>query len=161
MSNHVERDCRFKQQSMTELRERFKNRKHRNYSIQQQEQETEEFIWVGSDDPYVFLTTTAQFQLILDSGATVHILSNRALFQEYSPCTNTFITVADGGRLQVAGIGNASITTFDERRNAVSIQIRQAYHVPTSQVNLISLSRLLKAKDGAQTGWRFTATGDG
>ena len=45
-------------------------------------------------------------KIISDGGATKHMFTIKALFDDYKPCTNTFVKMADGSLAPVLGIGN-------------------------------------------------------
>ena len=83
--------------------------------------------------------------LILDSGATDHIFTEREHFVEYTPTLSTqraFITIADGSSHKVAGTGFVHIRV----RNGSSFfqQPLNSIHVPTFACTLVSTSCLVK-----------------
>ena len=83
--------------------------------------------------------------LILDSGATDHIFTEREHFVEYTPTLSTqraFITTTDGSSHKVAGTGFVHIRV----RNGETffVQPLNSIHVPTFSCTLVSTSCLVK-----------------
>lgn len=74
----------------------------------------------------------------LDSGATKHMTPHGDLLNSTKPVTDT-ITTANGGQVQVHGIGNGNFTFNDG-----DITVSNVLHVPDLAVNLLSISQIAK-----------------
>ena len=76
---------------------------------------------------------------LLDSGATTHIISNKALFKSLTPIT---ISISWGkiSKIRASGVGNVPITFKD---TGLKVTLRNYLYVPELDINLISIGKLL------------------
>jgi hypothetical protein len=74
----------------------------------------------------------------LDSGCFYHMSPNRDWFENYKPCDERYIFVADNQKLEVKGSGTVKVKMFD----GVVRRITGVLHVPRLKRNLISLGAL-------------------
>jgi len=79
---------------------------------------------------------------IVDSGATSHISSERELFTQMREISD-HITIADGRRLTIKGIGTVKLPMGAQRKRYRCVTIKRVLYVPECDCNLLSLSRLL------------------
>ena len=73
-----------------------------------------------------------------DSGSTTHVLGNKAPFDAYSSLPpGSHLEAANGTPMPIEGWGHSALTG----PNGLSIPLNNAYHVPTSSANLLSVSQ--------------------
>ena len=96
---------------------------------------------------FVFTATHAPVSVdgwVIDSGASDHYCSHRAMFTALAPA-NTTISVGDGRTLAVTGTGPVTLSTLVPGKDNCSITLTGVSFVPTMTVNLLSISRLAAA----------------
>lgn len=102
---------------------------------------------VGPTSNFVFTASQAPVSVdgwVIDSGASDHYCSHRAMFTSLSPADNT-ISVGDGRTLSVTGTGPVRLSTLVPGKANVSITLTGVSYVPSMTVNLLSISRLAAA----------------
>jgi hypothetical protein len=50
------------------------------------------------------------FNVIIDSGCTKHMFTDKSLFQSYKPCSHSFVTLADKSRTACHGVGTVCLS---------------------------------------------------
>ncbi|KAF7961227.1 hypothetical protein EAE96_000893 [Botrytis aclada] len=85
----------------------------------------------------------SKYKFILDSGATEHYSPNKEWFMNYKPLNNHSITVANGKKLRINGIGDIPILI----NNKSEVILQGVYHIPNIASTLISSNKI------AQKGW--------
>ena len=86
------------------------------------------------------LVAAADCSFVLDSGCTDHMLNDRKLFTEYTPCGDGKVVFsANRSTSQVAGQGTAEIVVNDDRGNGHVLVLKDALHVPDHGRNLFSV----------------------
>ena len=90
-----------------------------------------------AEDPQCFTRSN----WIIDSGTSQHLSRNRNEFLTYSPVSQSqFITIADGTKLEVNGIGDVEIPT-----EVGVVWLTEVWHVPNIATSLISVTRMVDA----------------
>ena len=92
-------------------------------------------------------------QILVDSGATVHILNDKRHFDNFNhnfSSKNHIIELADGGKIEghAQGQGNATITLHDSSGQAHSVKLLNTLYIPDFKHNIFSVSSA--TKHGAQ-----------
>lgn len=77
----------------------------------------------------------------LDSGATSHMTGDASLLDHVDP-TSMSIGLADGSKIPAAGVGSTKFRATDKGGKAVTVSIKQIFHVPTLTSNLLSVSKI-------------------
>lgn len=72
---------------------------------------------------------------ILDSGATSHLACRSNLFSQYTPLINCFVTLPNGTKITVSGMGSVFLSC--------KLVLSNVLYIPSFHVNLISLSSLM------------------
>jgi hypothetical protein len=89
-----------------------------------------------------FLSMIDQFNALLDSGCTHHIVRDRALFQNYTSKAVS-IGTANCGSLNALGSGDVEFRyPFGERH--VIFTLRNCLHAPSAPINLLSVGALVE-----------------
>ena len=81
--------------------------------------------------------------LLLDSGATSHIINHKSKFldfdKKFDPSTH-FIELADGSRANVVlGRGNAQVKPYDVNGNVQDVVLNNALYIPSYNQNIFSV----------------------
>lgn len=79
---------------------------------------------------------------VIDSGATAHMTSDRAFFHSLRTSVDTKVTLADGNKTKVDGLGDGVIFGEDGRGGRVEITLKNVLFVPELDGGLISVSQL-------------------
>lgn len=87
------------------------------------------------------LITNYDNKLVLDSGASEHYTPNKNWLLNYKPISNKSITIANGDKMPVLGIGDIPI-----KANNLEILIQKVNYIPSLNTTLIS-SRELTEKN--------------
>ena len=77
----------------------------------------------------------------VDSGATMHMSSNRDVFEKMNTNERSVVSMADGECMDVMGSGNGILTTVVDGK-AIRIGLEKILYVPDLQGNLLSVSTL-------------------
>ena len=89
-----------------------------------------------------FITNGPDHHWLGDTGASVHVASDRSIFRDYQESSITEIKGA--GLARVAGTGNVDIiSTIGDKK--FEFTLTNVLHVPSLQMNLISLGQMEKA----------------
>ena len=93
-----------------------------------------------SDLKSAFSSTQLQFgdAWIADSGADHHIIHNRNSFIEYHPLLGQYLTGVGGIKTQIHSCGTIAIT-MKSHTESNSVELRECYHIPSTDGNLLSL----------------------
>ena len=89
---------------------------------------------------------TAPNALLVDSGATSHIICNSDKFihfdKSYDP-TNHYVELADGTRTNglIKGKGTASFKMYDNQGNIATISVNDALFIPSYDTNIFSVKK--------------------
>jgi hypothetical protein len=83
-------------------------------------------------------------KLVLDSGATEHYTPNKDWLLDYKEINNKFITVANGDKMVIKGIGNIPVFI-----NNKEVLIKNVNYIPNIKTTLISSNEL------AKKGWQI------
>ena len=80
-------------------------------------------------------------QILVDSGATVHILNDKRYFDNFDhnfSSKNHIIELADGGKIEghAQGQGNATITLHDSSGQAHSVKLLNTLYIPDFKHNI-------------------------
>ena len=128
-NNHTEDQCKLKAGAMKRLN---KERKEKATAAQDRE-----FAMCSrmsrADIP-------AATYWLVDSGCTSHMVPDAADFDNYR-ATNSSISIANGDRTDINGIGNVKIKTA----NGISITFQNTLHVPEIKEKLFSVSKAIDA----------------
>ena len=89
--------------------------------------------------------TKTQLSLLVDTGATSHIITDRSKFVSFGDNfdTNThIIELADGSKTSVVlgNKGNAKVKLFDVKDNLHEVMLSNTLYVPSYQQNIFSVS---------------------
>lgn len=79
---------------------------------------------------------------VIDSGATAHMTSDSALFHSLRTSPESEVTLADGNKTQVNGVGDGVIFGENGRGGRVEITLKNVLFVPELDGGLISVSQL-------------------
>ena len=82
--------------------------------------------------------TNSNNTIILDSGATEHFTPNKDWLLDYKPVNNRYITIANGTKLPLLGIGNIPILTSNNRE----ILVTEVNYIPDLKTTLLSTRTL-------------------
>lgn len=88
-------------------------------------------------------------KIILDSGASEHFTPNKDWLLDYKPVINKYITVADGNKLPLLGIGKIPIIN---KSSNIELLITEVNYVPAITTTLISTKAL------TNKGWAINFT---
>ena len=88
--------------------------------------------------------------IILDSGASEHFTPNKEWLLDYKPIANRYITIANGTKCPLLGVGKIPILTS----NNTEILVTEVNYVPDIKTTLLSTKVL------ANKGWRVTIEDD-
>uniref|UniRef100_A0AAG5DG86 Retrovirus-related Pol polyprotein from transposon TNT 1-94 n=1 Tax=Anopheles atroparvus TaxID=41427 RepID=A0AAG5DG86_ANOAO len=80
----------------------------------------------------------------IDSGASSHMTSDRDFFETIKNHKNMFVTLADGGKVEIQGIGNGKIVCLNHQGDQTVIDMNDVLYVPKLASSLISVSSLVK-----------------
>ena len=84
--------------------------------------------------------------LVLDTGATNHVVNDRSLFSTYTviPAQSDLATIHTAGEsVQALGIGTVTITMNDHvRRTLFQVDIADCLHVPAAPYHLLSFTQI-------------------
>ena len=78
-------------------------------------------------------------KFILDSGATEHYTPYKDWLLDFKSVNNKFITVANGQKIQVKGVGNIPLKL---NNNNTSILLKEVYYIPELKQTLVSSKEL-------------------
>ena len=81
--------------------------------------------------------------LLLDTGATSHIINDKSRFVDFDPQFNSrdhFIELADGSKANVVlGKGNAKVKLYDVNGNLQDVMLNNALYIPSYNQNIFSV----------------------
>ena len=81
--------------------------------------------------------------LLVDTGATSHIVNNKSKFVDYDKDFNAnahAIELTDGSKANAGlGKGNAKVKLYDVNRNALDVILNSFLYVPSYQQNIFSV----------------------
>ncbi len=81
-----------------------------------------------------------EFEFIVDSGATKHIVHDKTLFNEYLSFEKPYcVTLVDGSKAIAEGIGRVRLKMYNAMGQSYACTLHDTLHIPTSQVNLLSV----------------------
>lgn len=80
--------------------------------------------------------------MILDSGATFHPFNDRSQFEDYIVLDKPEWSLAGAGYMPLIGKGAANITIRNARGDQEEILLRNVYHQPDFQTNVVSSGQL-------------------
>lgn len=83
---------------------------------------------------------------IVDSGASSHMCANPEFFvaiEEPNASTPRFVTVADGEKAMVKGVGNCQIVCYGQDGDTKQITLTEVLYVPDLDMNLVSVGQLV------------------
>ena len=66
----------------------------------------------------------------MDSGASRHMTGNKNFFKDLKPTTGLSVTLADGEKAEVAGIGGGPLVAFNGHGDTTDITMPDALYVP-------------------------------
>ncbi len=89
-------------------------------------------------------------EFIIDSGASEHLTNDKDILVDYKTVINQEVTVANGCKMQIAGIGSIPIIC-----NGQKLLVSNVYYVPDVAANLISTNQLTKK------GWKIQFDNNG
>lgn len=101
---------------------------------------------------------------VIDSGATRHMTSDRSFFTSMDNSENSRVTLADGNKTKVCGVGEGVLFGENGRGERVEVTLKNVLFVPGLDGGLISVSQLAAkgfvAKFGASACEIQNADGD-
>jgi hypothetical protein len=163
---HTESVCRSKKFSMQQRvnpsipkNTHAKHKAHRAFATDVRP--TEAVSTTTVDSAFVFANSDSVFQSsqkdwILDSAATAHVTPHRSLFINYSTTLDdSSVSGLDNKGLKVEGKGDVLLTVKTLSGISITIQLLNVLHVPKSQVNLLSVARMITSSSGTKTGNTF------
>ena len=145
--SHWTKDCRNKNRNKHHHQAKFADQ-----SFEQRDQASSDinhsfFFMVNSET-----TSKREFSsppILVDSGATVHILNDKKYFNNFDHnfgSKNHVIELADGAKIEghAQGQGNATITLHDSTGQAHNVQLLNTLYIPTFKHNIFSVSAATK-----------------
>lgn len=101
---------------------------------------------------------------VIDSGATRHMTSDRSFFKSMDDSDNSRVTLADGNKTKVCGVGEGVVFGENGRGERVEVTLKNVLYVPGLDGGLISVSQLAAkgfvAKFGASSCEILNANGE-
>ena len=95
------------------------------------------------DEDEVMLNRIDPNAFILDTGATIHCVNDKSLFESIDENKNEIkVTVANGEKLNISTQGSIRISLVDTRGKAHSYMLHNVCYHPRFKENLISVGRL-------------------
>jgi hypothetical protein len=82
--------------------------------------------------------------LIIDTGCTDHIITQKELFENLQPCSIKSVKDPKGNLTPVKGIGDVPVKLHLKNGKEEEMVLRNVLYVPTSQVNLLSVNRCIR-----------------
>lgn len=79
---------------------------------------------------------------VIDSGATRHMTSNRSFFTSLDRSENSRVTLADGNKTKVYGVGEGVVFGENGRGERMEVTLKNVLFVPELDGGLISVSQL-------------------
>ena len=74
------------------------------------------------------------FNIIIDSGCTKHMFTDKSLFQSYKPCSQSFVILADKSRTACHGVGTVCLSLGGK-----TIILHDVLHVPNLWCPLLTV----------------------
>lgn len=133
---HIQRDCWSKDKELEESDE--KSTKNQKASVAKQEYPMEFALGVGA--------TCDNEDWLVDSGATSHMTPNKDLFDKLDESHKSNVGLGNGETEKVEGIGNVKITV-NGPTGLVQLNVQRVLFVPDLANNLLSVSKIIKAKN--------------
>ena len=96
---------------------------------------------VNSDD---------EFEIMLDTGASIHIIHNSSLFSKLNKLSTsrlTYLEMADGTKCRnlIAGRGTAFIPVIDSSGTKCKIKLTNFLYVPSFRKNIVSVNLTIES----------------
>lgn len=85
-------------------------------------------------------------EMIVDSGASAHMVYHRSLLSDFQPVYQTTITVGDGRKLHAKGKGSVIVSSTVSNGETVTLELKDVLFVPGMDSNLLSCAELTKEK---------------
>eukprot|EP00794_Sanderia_malayensis_P006415 gene6415-7146_t len=108
---------------------------------EEEEEEIHDFAFSFKDEEVRSKRTS---ELLLDSGATSHIIVDREKFVSFDDnynSSNHFIELADGSKANVVqGKGRAKVKLYDAKGNPQDVVLHNALYIPSYSQNIFSIS---------------------
>ena len=82
--------------------------------------------------------------LIIDTGCTDHIITQKELFENLQPCSIKNVKDPKGNLTPVKGIGDVSVKLHLKNGKEEEMILRNVLYVPNYEVNLLSVNRSVK-----------------
>ena len=107
------------------------------------------FFMVNSQTTNDIKRESSSPQILVDSGATVHILNDKRYFESFNQNFNSknhVIELANGTKIEgnAQAQGNAKITIYDSNNQAHSVQLLNTLYIPNFKHNIFSVSAATK-----------------
>lgn len=131
--NHVMKECR---------RLKAYNEKNSNSTTHLIQEDDDEYLLSidVENDSRIYNLESNQTELILDSGATSHTTSDRNLFTELHPVHGKKVKLANGNKVDIAGIGTCKL----QLQNAAKATLTNVLLVPEIKGNFKSIPALTR-----------------
>jgi transposase InsO family protein len=159
---HMAVDCRKKQNKPRRWCEKCKSPTHdtvkcrkntaKSATVDTKENKSEDHQYAFTFVDNVSNVFTKGENLLVDCGATAHIVSDKAKFTSFDKSFNAenhFIELADGSKTNgvVLGKGNACVKLYDVNGNSHNVVLENALYVPSFKQNIFSVQAA--AENGA------------
>ena len=82
--------------------------------------------------------------LIIDTGCTDHIVTQKELFENLEPCSVKNVKDPKDNLTPVEGIGDVPVKLHLKNGKEEEMVLRNVFHVPNYEVNLLSVNRWVK-----------------
>ena len=94
-------------------------------------------------------TTEHEQNMLVDSGASVHIVNTLNNFEAKPQTINTktMIQIADGTIMQAEAIGTLTINIMDSNNRLNELVLKDVLYVPSMTMNLFSVSKFTNNND--------------
>lgn len=134
-TNHSIEDCRTLKAKNT------KNKKDTKNKVDMIDGNTSE----GSGEMLLAISPPHQNDWIVDSGATSHFSNNRNIFNTFE-ARNDEVTVANGHKVKILGIGNCKIALINDKGKTTNATLTDVLYTPELHGNFISTKNLAQKK---------------
>lgn len=99
----------------------------------------------GAKKSYAFvLDSSKRSDWIVDSGATSHVCSVKALFDTLRPAPRETVLLANGKEVDVRGIGTVLVKSVDNNGEQTEMKLTDVLYITGFEMNLISVGKLIE-----------------
>ena len=147
--SHWTKDCRNKNKNKHHHQAKFTDQSFEQPDQATSNQNKSFFFMINSQTTSDIKRRFSSPPILVDSGATVHILNDKRYFDNFDhnfSSKNHVIELADGGKIEghAQGQGDATITLHDSSGQAHSVQLLNTLYIPNFKHNIFSVSAATK-----------------